>query len=158
MTELLKRIRCKIDASCLVKGGLNKAGCKVAMTEMPATRLVIDFDKPGSPLATDETRCDYLLVVGGGQRECGWVSVIELKRGQLRAEQIVKQLQAGASFAANLVPSGEAIRFRPVAASGSAPKHERRKLRNKSNMIELHGKREHVRLMSCGAKLVTVLR
>jgi len=32
------------------------------MTNVPASKLVIDFDKPGSPLKPDEKRCDYLLI------------------------------------------------------------------------------------------------
>lgn len=155
---LVKTIRRSIGRNCLVKGGLNKDGCKVVMTDMPASRLVVDFDKSGSPLTTDSMRCDYLLVAEDKQHACTWVAVLELKRGQLRADQVVRQLRAGASAAGKVVPRGVAFRFRPIAASRSAPKHERRRLRNRSNMIGLHGKEEPVRLMSCGAKLVTALR
>ena len=141
MTVLLKSIRGKININCLAKGKLNKDGCKVVMTDMPASRVVVDFDKPGSPLATDTTRCDYLLVAEDKQHACRWVAVLELKRGQLRADQVVRQLRAGASAAANLVPPGEAFRFRPVAACGSFPKYERQRLKDRSNIIVLHGEK-----------------
>ncbi len=156
MTSLLKSFQRLIDRGCLVKGGLNKDGCKVVMTNAPAPKVVIDFDKPGSPLATNATRCDYLLVAEG-QHARGWVAVLELKRGRLHADHVVRQLQAGASAAENLVPPGAAPSFRPIAVSGSASKHERAKLKNRSNMIVLRGNREAVRLMSCGAPLVQAL-
>ena len=154
---LLESVRRMIDRESLVKGGLNKDGCKIVMTDAPAPRLVVDFDKPGSPLAADATRCDYLLVAEG-EHARGWVAVLELKRGRLHADHVVRQLRAGASATEKLVPRGEAFRFRPMAASGSTPKYERTKLRDKSKMIALHGVKEPVRLMSCGARLVTALR
>jgi len=146
-----------IDGGCLVKGGLNKGGCKVVMTGAPVPSLVVDFDKPGSPLETDTTRCDYLLVAEG-EHACGWVAVLELKRGRLHADHVVRQLQAGASAAEKLIPSDAAFRFRPIAVSGSTSKHERAKLKDRSSMIVLRGSKEPVRMMSCGAPLVKVLR
>lgn len=157
MTALLEGVGREIDEDCLVKGGLNKDGCKIVMTGAPSSRLVVDFDKPGSPLAADATRCDYLLVAEG-EHAHGWVAVLELKRGRLHAEQVVRQLRAGASAAEKLAPPSEAIRFRPIAASSSTPKHERTKLRNRTNAVRFHGHVEPVRLMSCGAKLVMALR
>ena len=158
MTALLKCLRCALDGTCLVNGGLNKGGCKVVMTNMPASRVVVDFDKPGSPLANDATRCDYLLVADDTGNSGSWVAVLELKRGKLHADQAVRQLQAGACAAEKLVPPGEAFRFRPVVASGGMPTHERLQLRDKSNMVVLQGKKKHVRLMKCGDRLVTALR
>ncbi len=157
MTALLESVRRVIDTGCLVKGGLNKDGCKVVITNAPTPRLIVDFDRPGSPLSADATRCDYLLVAED-EHARGWVAVLELKRGSLHADQVVRQLQAGAIVAEKIVPAGEAFKFRPLAASGSTPKHERTKLREKSKMIALHGIKEPVRLMSCGAPLVQALR
>ena len=157
MTALLESVRRAIDAGCLVKGGLKKDGCKVVMTNAPARRLVVDFDRSGSPLSTDAARCDYLLVAEG-EHERGLVAVLELKRGPLHADQVVRQLRAGAIAAEKLIPPGESFTFRPIAAAGSTPKHERMKLRDKSKLVALHGNKEPVRLMSCGAKLVQALK
>lgn len=155
---LLNEVRSSINQNCIVIGGLNKKGCKVVMTSMPASRLVVDFDKPGSPLATGAIRCDYFLVAEDKQHACKWVAVLELKRGQPRADLVVRQLRADASAAAKVVPRSAKCRFRPIAVPSSAPKHERHTLKNKSNMIALHGRKEPVRLMSCGDRLVTALR
>ena len=156
MTGLVARVRGALDPRCIVQSGLSKEGCKVSLAEVPAPRLTVDFDRPGSPLAADEVRCDYLLIAEGEQAH-SWVAVLELKRGKLHADQVVRQLRAGASAAERLVSQNEAFRFRPIAASGSRPKFERAKLREAKNMIGFHGRMEFVRLMSCGDKLVTVL-
>ena len=42
----------------LVVGGCSKQGCKVPLKNTPQPRLVLDLDKPGSPLGKNETRCD----------------------------------------------------------------------------------------------------
>ncbi|MCE2519758.1 MAG: hypothetical protein J4G15_08020 [Alphaproteobacteria bacterium] len=126
------------------------------LTDAPEPRLIVDFDRPGSPLAREVTRCDYLLIAEDRQ-EFGWVAPLELKRGQLHADQVVRQLQAGASAAEKLVSEDEATRFRPVAASGSVSKHERIRLKNRRNMIRFHGHMQPVRLMSCGGSLVKAL-
>ncbi len=98
MTDLLRAVRGRIDKACLVRGGLNKDGCQVLMGGVPATRLVVDLDRLGSPLGPDETRCDYLLIAEDEQAG-GWVAVLELKKGRLRAGHVIRQLRAGASAA-----------------------------------------------------------
>ncbi len=154
---LLETVKRRVNEGCRVKkGGLNKEGCKVVMTGAPSPRLVVDFDRPRLPLAAAETRCDYLLVAEG-KSALDWVAVLELKRGRLRSNEVVKQLKAGASVAERFVPQGAICRFRSIAVSGSASKHERRKLRKGSNFIRFHRHSEPVRLISCGAKLTDAL-
>ena len=150
-------VREKLDQRCLINSGLNKDGCMVSMQGAPRTRLIVDFDKPGSPLRQNQTRCDYLLVAEGSDGRC-WVAPLELKRGRLRTDEVVRQLQAAASAAELFVPSNEPVRFRPVAASGSRHKAEINKLKSKDSKVRFHGHDETVRLMSCGARLAGVLR
>ena len=156
MTGLVDVIRGELDERCLVTR-VKKSGCKVAMTGAPSPRLIVDFDKPGSPLPPSSVRCDYLLIAKGPD-DCGWVVPLELKRGRLEVNQVVGQLQAGASAAEKLVPQDEACRFRPVVAVGNVPKSERQKLKEKANKIGFHRHKEPVRLMHCGDKLAKVLR
>ena len=154
---LVKRVRDKLDTRCLVGGRLKKEGCRVSMTGMPKPRLVVDFDKPGSPRRPGAPLCDYLFIAED-ENGIGWVAPLELKRGRLHADEVVRQLREGAVAAETLVPEGEPIEFRPVAASGSTPKAERNRLRNKNSRIQLHGRTEAVRLLSCGEQLVKALR
>ena len=157
MMSLLKLVEDKIsDSCCLIKGKLKKNGCEVKMTNVPTSKLVIDFDKPGSPLKPDKKRCDYLLIATEEQKQ-DLIAVLELKRGQLNAREVVSQLRAGAKAAEKLVPEGHAIRFRPVAVTGQTSKYERNQLRKKSNHITFHEHQEISRWISCGNSLKKAL-
>ena len=154
MTGLVKKARKKLDDTrCLVSGRLRKDGCSVSMTDVAAPRLIIDLDRPGSPLGPNATRCDYLLIVDGKDGP-GWVAPLELKRGRLHAGKVVRQLQAGAAAAESLIGSEDQTKFRPIAACGNAPKAERNELRKTINRIRLHGRTEAIRLVTCGDRLV----
>lgn len=155
MTGLLEGVTHRIDQGCQVKGALNKDGCRIKMTDAPARRLVVDFDKLDAELPADAQRCGYLMVAES-ENARGWVAVLELKRGRLHAGQVVRQLQGGASVAEKLVPRDVTCKFRPIAASGEVSRHELREL--KSERIRFRKHREAVRLMKCGENLVTALR
>ena len=155
--DLVKRVRDKLGSSCLVDGRLTKKGCRVSMTGVTDSRLVVDLDKPGSPVRSGAPYCDYLFIADDGNG-VGWVAPLELKRGRLHADEVVRQLRGGADTAERLVPAAASIEFRPVAACGNAPKAERNRLRSKNNKIQLHRRKEAVRLISCGESLVKALR
>ena len=127
----------------------------MSLAAAPKPHLIVDFDKPGSPLGPHETRCDYLFVAEG---DIGLVAPLELKRGRLHAREVVGQLQAGASAAEKLVPPEEPVKLRPVVASSGRSKAEISRLKAKGNRIRFHGRLEPVRLMSCGGPLVGALR
>lgn len=157
MTGLVKKVREKLCSGCLAAGRLTKEGCRVLMTGVADSRLVVDLDKPGSPAPSDAPHCDYLFIADD-ENGVGWVAPLELKRGRLHADEVVRQLRGGAATAERLVPEAALITFRPVAACGSAPKAERNRLRDRGNRIRLHGHTEAVRLLSCGEQLVKALR
>ena len=127
MTGLVERVRNRLDTRCLVYGRLSKDGCKLSMAGAPEPRLIVDFDKPGSPLGPDVPRCDYLLIAHG-IGSVGWVAPVELKRDSLHADEVVRQLQEGAYAAEKFISKKERIRFRPIAASSRTPKAERKKV------------------------------
>ena len=154
MSDFVKRARGKLDRQCLVKGRLIKDGCKVSLANAPEPRLIVDFDKPGSPLGPESTRCDYLFLAGD-KGDVSWVVPLELKRGSLDVDQVVRQLQGGASAAEKLIPQKEAIKLRPVVASGNMPKAAREQL--KHHWIRLHEHKERIQRMKCGAPLAPAL-
>ncbi len=151
MTTLPELVQNEIDERCHVTGKLNKNGCEVKMTNAPAEKLVIDLDKPGSPIPANEVRCDYLMIALDGNAK-GLVVAFELKRGLLRVEKTVEQLRAGAANADQLVTDNPAIeiRFRPVAVSGRTNKHTMRDLKKEGNKIAFRGKPYALRRISCG--------
>ncbi len=156
MRRLVDTVRGKVKKTCLVSGGLKKEGCSVSLKDAPRRRLIVDFDKPGSPLSKKKSRCDYLYVAEDAGNS-GWVAPMELKKGRLDASKAVKQLKAGARVAEKLVPDSESVNFRPVAASGGN-KAERVELRAKKNRVGFHGTSEVIRLIKCGERLMDALR
>ncbi len=158
MTVLLEDIcRNLSEKNCLITGGLKKDGCKVKMANAPTPRLVIDFDRPGSPLAKSTTRCDYLLVADG-ENPHRLVVVLELKRGMLHVDKVVRQLQAGACVAEKLVPQSRTFKFLPIAVVGKLPKYERGKLKDSSAKVKFNGRAEKLRMMRCEQALGDLLR
>lgn len=155
MRGVVGTVRKQLDQRCLINGGLKKKGCTVSMDGAPSPRLIVDFDKQGSPLGQNETRCDYLFVAEEDDGR-SWVVPLELQRGSLHADKVVRQLQAAASAAEGFIPSSEQVRFRPIAVSGGRHKAERNKLKRGSE-VRFHGRPEAVRLMSCGTPLAVVL-
>ena len=153
MTGLVSGVRNKLDPKCVWKNPLKKNGCKVLLTGAPHPRLVVDFDKPGSPLRGTDTRCDYLFIAEKNQSQ-GWIAPLELQKGKLHASKVANQLKAGAKVAQRLISPKNPIKFRPTAVySGSIHKRERRLLREKRNRIRFHKQIEGVRLISCGEML-----
>ncbi len=79
MMGLVEAVNAALDKNCTVSGKLKKKGCAVSLEGAPEPRLIVDFDKPGSPLGKSETRCDYLFVANG-ERCAGWIAPLELKK------------------------------------------------------------------------------
>ena len=153
MTGLVETVRGKVENTCVHSGRLRKEGCTASLQDAPQPRLIIDFDRPGSPLEGQQTRCDYLLVAEDPGKP-SWVVPTELKKGQLDTSQVVGQLKAGARAAEQLVPDTTAVNFRPIAAyGGGITKSERKELRANRNKVRFHGTAESVRLIKCGGKL-----
>ncbi len=129
----------------------------MSLQHAPRKRLVVDFDKPGAPVGGGGRKCDYLFIADSPAGKSGWIAPLELKRGALRASEVVGQLRAGAAAAERMVPGCMLLRFRPVAAYGSLHKLERAALRENRNKIAFRGRTEAVRLMKCGDRLIKAL-
>lgn len=157
MTGLVEAVRREIEDSCIEDGPLRRKDCEISLESAPQSRVVIDFDKPGSPLSERRRRCEYLFVAdrdGGG----GWVVPVEFKSGSMRVSKVADQLQAGARVAERLVPKGNSISFRPVAVlHDSVNKQQRRDLKEKRNRVRYRGRHEPVRVLRCGDLLSDVL-
>ena len=157
MTGLVDAVRENISKQC-ISSRCRRGGCSISLQGSPNPRLIIDFDKPGSPIGQNETRCDFLFIAEEGNDESGWVAPLELKSGGVDASEVIEQLRAGARVANRIVPQNESVRFRPIAAHRGIHRAELNKLRNKSSRIRFRGQMEYVRLMSYGTALVEKLR
>ena len=145
---LLQSVRSQVD-SRTVAHRCSKEGCKVSLKGTPQPHLVLDLDRPGSPLGQSEVRCDYLLVGEHGGRS-DWVVALELKRGKVRAG-VANQLQAGANVLDTLVPQQADIDFTPVVAGRGFHSNVKKTLAKQR--IQFRHRRVAVVLMSCGTPL-----
>ena len=143
----------KVATSCLVRS-CGKQGCRVPLDGAATPRLVMDLDKPGSPLGGAAARCDYLILVDN-DAGMDWVVPLELKRGKAPGS-VVRQLQAGADLAASLLPRDAKVKVRPVVAARGI--HSAAKEVLKQELVRLRGRGEHAKLISCGSPLAIALR
>ena len=157
MTGLVEAVRREIEDSCVEAGPLRRKDCEVSLEGAPQPRVVIDFDKPGSPLGERKTRCEYLFVAdraGSG----GWVVPMEFKSCRMRVSKVVEQLGAGAQVAERIVPKQDPISFCPVAVVyDPINKKQRRDLKDAGNAVRYRGRCEPVRVLLCGALLTEAL-
>ena len=157
MSGLVAHARDNVDGRC-IDTRIRKEGCSVSLNGVPSDRLIVDLDRPGSPLGPADARCDYLFIAEDGAG-AGWVAPMELTTGPVDADKFARQLQAGASAAERVVRRSESVRFRPVAVYGGGSHiAQRRKLQRNDRKVSFHGVREPIRLMKCGAPLAGQLR
>ena len=139
MTGLVETVRREIEDSCIETGPLWRKDCEISLDNAPPSRVVIDFDKPGSPLGRSTARCEYLFVAdqdGGG----GWVVPMEFKSSRMRVSKVAEQLRAGARVAERLVPKENPISFRPVAVVYEpVNKKQRKDLKDARNAVRYRG-------------------
>ena len=155
MTGLVKTVRKNVSEECIVDE-CQKDCCSVSLQDAPQQRLIIDFDKPGSPLGRNRRRCDYLLVAKE-PREKGWVVLLEFKSSrEVNITKVLEQLQAGARATEKIVPAVMSIRFRPVLASGNIPKASRREMKAPGTVC-FHNCPEPLRWIGCGDPLTKAL-
>ena len=150
--NLLKELRKAVDERCIHKGRIRNQGCTVRMTDVPHSRLVIDLDKPGSPLGASETRCDYFVVV---ERDSKPILVVplELQKGKLDAGKVFRQLKAGARALEKIISKHHSVSFLPVAACRSSMRQQRNALKANNFRIRLHNHDVPVEVIKCGSSL-----
>ena len=117
-------------------------------------RLILDLDRPASPLGTDETRCDYLVFIQPPEAQM-CVVALEMKNGPARTH-VVDQLQAGAKLADRLLPASATAVLRPVLAYRSMPTEVSKELRRRP--IQFRNTRNFVGRIKCGTALANAIR
>ena len=154
MANLVRRIRENLPDECFVTGRLRKKGCSVSLRNAPTPSITIDMDNKKAPVRQSETKCDYIFI--GGSDDVLLIP-LELKKGELDASDIVKQLQAGANIAAaRIIPKRAQVQFRPVAfCGGKFRKVETRRL--SQSKIRFRGKHFDIKLSRCGSPLINAL-
>lgn len=157
MSALVDAVSADIPDACQSKKCSAK-GCALKLDRLTQERVLIavDCDALGLSSVEKQKKCDF-VVVGG--ENC--VVPIELKRGQLEAAEVARQLQAGAKLSeqriAPLAPDSGAIHFRPVAVSNGMKPAQREALRQKSNRVRFGNVLYEIMVTRCGASLADVI-
>ena len=154
---LVEKIRDQIEPTCIHNGGIVKEGCRLSLRDAPRLRLVIDCDKPGSPVDTNQERCDYLFMAEVPDQP-NWVAPLELKKKNLDASKVVEQLRAGARATEELICDKTKVDFRPTAVFLGINKAQRSVLKENRNYVRFHQHNEPVRLIKCGTPLIQIFQ
>ena len=153
--SLADQVRQNISEECLARR-CRRDGCSLTLESLAQPFLLIDMDHEKSP--TNDSggkKCDFIFI--GDESNSSWIATLELKRGKLRAKEMLAQLQAGAKVAERIVPHNDRARFRPIAVyGGKAHLAERKRL--SSNRVRFRSQKNRVALVRCGTSLVGALK
>ncbi len=165
MTYWQENLEQQIPQECKVVT-CSRDGCTLDMEGAPSPFVLIDLDC--SQLLSKyhklvkEGRCDYLFLGWDSETDPNflWVVPIEIKVGNPKVKEVLRQLQQGAAFAASLLPSNlENISLLPLAVNlKELHKAERYRRRNRRNKVKLGGLKKSVRFVKCGTSLADSLK
>ena len=150
---LVDDVSARAPDACLTNRARGQ-GCSVNLSGAPSPYVLIDMDCRDLGISQNASRCDFLFFSDDGN----WVVPMELKRGKIdSSDQMVRQLTAGARYAASVVPRGTEVSFRPVAVHGGGTRRtETEALRNAK--IRFRGVSSNVELLRCGQAITAALR
>ncbi len=154
---LVEKIRERIAPTCIHDGRIAREGCGLPLKDAPNVRLVIDCDKPGSPLDANQKRCDYLFIAEVPGKP-NWIAPLELKKRNLDASKVVDQLRAGERAIEELIGDKVEVDFRPAAVSLGIDKAQRNALKKHRHYVRFRNRNEPVRLIKCGAPLILIFQ
>ncbi|MCY4345698.1 MAG: hypothetical protein OXC17_02750 [Aestuariivita sp.] len=156
MKEIINEFADKYHDAIEKSRTLERRGCRVPLKGISSSSLVIDLDKEGSPLASQETRCDFLFIAEIRDELCIF-SPLEFKKGALDASKVVGQLQSGVNLLEDHPDISRDVKLVPIAVSGQNPKAQLKKLANPGYQILFKGRQIKVSYMRYGSRLMDVL-
>ena len=124
------------------------------MNKAPALRVIVDLDCDTLRIPRNGKHCDYLFV--GEESEIAWVAPIELKGGNLGAQDALDQLQGGVRAADTWLPQRSSFQFVPVLAHGKRIHKQDLRTLN-SRKLTLRGQKRQTVLIRCGDPLKVAL-
>ena len=127
-------------------------GCRVYMTDVPSSRVIVDVERVFQSRGLAGKRCDFVLFLQTARNALVIVPV-ELKSGHADTSQVAGQLQAGAEFAASIVRSvvskPPAPIFRPVLFHGKKLHPKERNDLNRAK-VRIQGVDLSIKTAHCG--------
>ena len=166
MGSVVAAVKSQVDQACLLvdKKQLKSGECYLLITGAPKPHLVINFDKPESPLGANDEKPDFLFLSdkGGkdkkGQGGLGLLVPIELSAGRSKSAQHIKnQLQAGVDWSQKVIPEQSQLQLIPIYC-GPIDNLEKAEIKKAQFRVVFRGQKETALLRRCGSKLTDALK
>ena len=123
-------------------------GCRVYMTDVPSSRVILDMERVFRSRRLAGKRCDFVLFFQTSRNPLVIVPV-ELKSGGADTSQVAEQLQAGAEFAASVVSKASEPTFRPILFHGRRLHPKQRRDLNRAK-VRIQGVELGIKTARCG--------
>ena len=125
-----------------------KDGCSVSMANIPSERALLDVDLAFPPDRTERNQCDYILFYVDTNQDCLIGVPMELKSGDVKASNVVAQLQEGAKIVDDFTPRNIDIELISILVHDGIHKAQSERL--KISRIRFRGSRIPINRTTCG--------
>lgn len=126
-----------------------KEGCRVSMANIPSDRVVLDVDLVSPTGNTDTNQCDFVLFYIDTAHNHLVGVPMELKRGDVKASEVVAQLQEGARIVDNCLPNDVDLNLILVLVHGGSM-HKSQRNRLSTSRIRFRGEEFPINTARCG--------
>ena len=161
--SIVEYVKAKTNSLCQTDY-CHDSGCCLLLDGIPGPYVLISLEHDDAPRHRNHSphhnhpHCDFLLVAGADENSGPWVAPIELTTGNKDYELLLRQLQAGAEIADELLPPGISFNFRPIFAhDGRLNPIVTVVLRQQSSSIQLRGESQLIELTRCREALADAL-
>ena len=150
MNEILGRIRARVGTESLSKS-CSRDGCRVYMTGVPSSRIVVDVDRASQVHEISGKRCDFILFFTSATKDMLVMVPMELKSGEINASTASEQLQRGAELAERFTRNRIAVGSvcHPILFHGKRIHVKARKALNRAK-VRFRGRQLTIKTARCG--------
>lgn len=148
--DILSGIRSRVRTDNL-SATCSRDGCQVSMTDVPASRIVVDADRAFPAHHVEGKRCDYVLFFIGTAADTLVIVPMELKSGTVDASEASEQLQGGAKFADRFTPDHSGVKptCHPILFHGKPIHEKERKALNRAK-VTFRSQQLTIKTARCG--------
>lgn len=148
--DILSGIRSRVGTDNL-SDTCSRDGCQVSMTDVPASRIVVDADRAFPAHHVEGKRCDYVLFFIGTAADTLVIVPMELKSGGINASAASEQLQQGTKFADRFTPDHSGVKptCHPILFHGKRIDEKDRKALNRAK-VTFRSQKLTIKTARCG--------
>jgi len=149
MSRLLAEVRHKVDEENLGQS-CSRDGCRVYMTDIPSTRVVVDMEAVFNKRRLPGKCCDFILFCQKSGKP-PIIAPLELKSGDADTSGVAGQLQTGATFIQDLVSEKFHPTVRPILFHGRGLHPKQRRDLNRAK-VRFRGVDLSIKTARCGRR------